>query len=106
VPVDHPSFRCLQRLVDLGAHVKLSAPYETSKVGAPGFDDVAALARALVAQAPDRMLWATNWPHPGQPPQDEQLFVDWLGTLVPDTATRDRILVDNPASRYGFGPVG
>lgn len=65
VGVDHPGFRALTRLLDTGrCWVKLSAPYETSKVGPPTFADVGVLARALVAHAPERMLWASNWPHP------------------------------------------
>jgi D-galactarolactone isomerase len=49
------------------------------------------------------MLWASNWPHPGQPnvPDDADmldLLLDW----APDEATRHRILVDNPARLYGF----
>lgn len=103
VPPGHPAFACLVRLVDAGAWVKLSAPYETSKVGPPGYDDVAALARVLVARAPERMLWATNWPHPGQPPQDDAALLDWLATLAPDPATQRLILADNPARLYGFG---
>jgi D-galactarolactone isomerase len=102
VPPDHPSFACLRRLVDAGAYVKLSAPYETSRVGPPGYDDVAALARVLVAQAPERMLWASNWPHPGQPPQDDAQLLDWLLTLAPDPATQTAILTGNPARLYGF----
>ena len=47
--------------------MKLSAPYEVSKVGPPHYDDVGALAKALVKAAPERMLWATNWPHPSSP---------------------------------------
>lgn len=104
VPVEHPAFRCLQRLVDAGAYVKLSAPYETSRVGPPRYDDVAALAKALVRQAPERMLWATNWPHPGREPRpDDAMLLDCLLEWAPDEATRRLILVDNPARRYGFG---
>jgi D-galactarolactone isomerase len=105
VPVDHPSFKALQRLVDTGRfYVKLSAPYESlSRDGPPFYRDVGALAKALVRQAPERMLWASNWPHPGQPniPDDADmldLLLDW----APDEATRHRILVDNPARLYGF----
>jgi D-galactarolactone isomerase len=69
----------------------------------PEYADVAPLARALVAAAPERMLWASNWPHPGQaaPPADARmldLLLDW----VDDTATRNRILAANPAALYGF----
>lgn len=103
VKVDHPAFACLLRLVEKGAHVKLSAPYETSREGPPAYGDVGALARALVRHAPGRMLWATNWPHPGRDPRPEDahlldLLLDW----APREEDRHRILVDNPARLYGF----
>ena len=104
VPVEHPSFRALERLVGRGAWVKLSAPYEVSKVGAPNYDDVGALAKALVKIAPDRMLWATNWPHPtpGVPKPDDAWMLDMLLDWVPNEAVRRKVLVDNPARLYGF----
>ncbi|MCA8967648.1 MAG: paraquat-inducible protein A, partial [Planctomycetes bacterium] len=53
VPVGDPAFKVLQGIVDSGrCWVKLSAPYETSKVGPPVYDDVGALASALIRQAP------------------------------------------------------
>ena len=106
-PVTHddPAFRTLLRLVGTGRlWNKISACYETSKTGAPDYADVGALARELVRVAPERMLWASNWPHPtGQndPPDDARLL-DLLGEWVPDEATRNRILADNPAALYGF----
>jgi D-galactarolactone isomerase len=104
VPVEHPSFRALERLVGRGAWVKLSAPYEVSKVGAPNYDDVGTLAKALVKIAPDRMLWATNWPHPtpGVPKPDDAWMLDMLLDWVPEEAARRKVLVDNPAHLYGF----
>jgi D-galactarolactone isomerase len=106
VPLDHPAFRCLLRLVDTGrCWVKLSAPYETSKIGAPKYDDVGRLARALVKHAPERMLWASNWPHPSArkpaPPKDEDLL-DLLADWAPDAKAQKRILADNAAELYGF----
>ena len=106
VTVDHPGFRALLRLLETGrAWVKLSAPYEVSKVGRPLYQDVGVLAKALVKAAPERMLWASNWPHPSATaanmPDDGELLdllVDW----APTEATRRRILVDNPALLYGF----
>ena len=61
------------------------------------------MARALVAMAPERMLWGTNWPHPKVDfmPDDTDLLetmLDWTD----DAATRKQILVDNPAKLYGF----
>jgi len=106
VPVDHDAFRTLLRLIDSGnCYVKLSAPYETSKAGPPDFDDVGILAKTLVRAAPERMLWASNWPHPsaapGQYPDDAGLL-DLLLEWAPDEAVQRKILVDNPARLYGF----
>jgi D-galactarolactone isomerase len=102
----HESFRTLLRLVDTGrCWVKLAAPYETSKTGAPLYEDVGALAKALVRAAPERMVWASNWPHPSAPrdriPEDASLL-DLLLDWAPDEATRRKILVDNPAALYDF----
>jgi len=104
VAVDHPAFRCLLRLVESGrVWVKLSAPYEVSKVGPPLYDDVGRLAKALVKAAPERMLWASNWPHPSAKEKpDDALLLDLLLDWAPDDRTRQRILVDNPAELYGF----
>lgn len=105
VTTAHPGFRVLAGLVENGrTYVKLSAPYETSKVGPPNYDDVGALAKALVRAAPERMLWATNWPHPtpGVAKPDDAVVLDMLLDWVPDEATRRKVLVDNPARLYGF----
>jgi len=106
VPPEHPAFRALLTLVESGrCWVKLSAPYETSRSGPPTYDDVGALAKALVRTAPERMLWASNWPHPGEPEDakpDEAMLLDTLLDWAPDDATRRRILADNPAQLYGF----
>jgi D-galactarolactone isomerase len=104
VTTDHPGFRTILRLLENGrSWVKLSAPYEVSKTGAPAYTDVGVLAKALVRAAPDRMLWASNWPHPGAaPPPDDANLLDLLLDWAPDEKTRHRILVDNPARLYGF----
>ena len=104
VATTHPGFQTLLRLLEAGrCWVKMSAPYETSKVGPPRYEDVGVLARSLAAAAPDRMLWATNWPHPGQTSRpDEKALLDVLSDWAPDAATRRKILCDNPATLYGF----
>ena len=106
VPPHHEAFRSLQRLLDTGrCWVKLSAPYEVSRSGAPKYEDVGKLAKALVRHAPERLLWASNWPHPSAPkdkmPDDADLL-DLLLDWAPDEAVRKQILVDNPAQLYGF----
>jgi D-galactarolactone isomerase len=105
VAPEHDAFKSLLRLVDTGrCWVKLSAPYETSKTGGPKYQDVGRLAKALVKKAPERMLWASNWPHPSarqNPPRDEDLL-DLLLEWAPVENTRKKILTDNPAELYGF----
>ncbi len=106
VAPEDAAFKILLGLVDNGrTYVKLSAPYEVSKVGPPHYDDVGALAKALVRAAPERMLWASNWPHPSAPVDrkpDDAALLDVLLDWVADEGTRRRILVDNPARLYGF----
>ena len=103
---EHEAFKSLLRLLDTGrCWVKLSAYYETSKTGAPKYEDVARLAKGLIRHAPDRMIWASNWPHPSAPadnkPDDADLL-DLLLDWIPDDSTRRKILVDNPAELFGF----
>jgi D-galactarolactone isomerase len=104
VEPDHEAFKALLRLLEGGKFwVKLSAPYESFADQPLDYGKIAVEARALVAAAPDRMLWASNWPHPGKDwlPDDAEhldLLLDW----VDDDATRNRILVSNPAELYGF----
>jgi D-galactarolactone isomerase len=106
VTTDDPSFKSLLRILDTGrAYIKISAPYETSKTGGPAYEDVGALAKALIRHAPDRTLWATNWPHAQAAkfgyPNDAglmDLLLDW----APDETAIAKMLVDNPARLYGF----
>jgi D-galactarolactone isomerase len=105
VSLDHPGFRTLQRLVEKGrTWVKLSAPYEVSKAGPPNYEDVGKLAKSLAKAAPERMLWATNWPHPtpGAPVPDDAWMLDMLLDWVPNESARKKVLVENPAQLYGF----
>ena len=106
VSPDSREFRSLLNLVDTGrCWVKLSAPYETSQTGAPKYQDVSLLARALVNRAPERMLWASNWPHPGNrkpAPPDDMALLELVADWAPDARTQKRILCDNPAELYGF----
>ena len=105
VPTDHPAFRVLLKLVESGrTYVKLSAPYNWSKSGPPNYSDVGRLATALAKAAPERMLWATNWPHPmpDTPIPDDAWVLDMMLEWIPDDAVRHKTFVDNPAQLYGF----
>lgn len=101
---DSEAFGSLCRLLDRGhCWVKLSAPYETSRLGAPDYEDVALLARTLAARYPERCLWGSNWPHPGaQPRPVDAVLLDWLVRCAGDESTVEKILVGNPEAVYGF----
>ena len=102
--LDNPGFKTVSKLIDKGkTWVKLSGAYQDTKVGPPSYSDTVPVARAYVKAAPQRIVWASDWPHPTEKdkPNDAVLF-DLLAEWVPDAATRTAILVDNPATLYGF----
>jgi predicted TIM-barrel fold metal-dependent hydrolase len=98
----HPQFQALLRLLDSGnAWIKTCA-YRVSSVGMP-FTDAESNVKALVAAVPERCVWGTDWPHPGMNPvPDAGVLFDQFCEWVPSAATRQRILVDNPAKLYSF----
>ena len=102
--LDNPGFKTISKLIDKGrTWVKLSGAYQDTKVGPPTYSDTVAVARAYIKAAPERMVWASDWPHPTEKdkPDDAVLF-DLLTEWAPEEAMRTRILVQNPATLYGF----
>jgi predicted TIM-barrel fold metal-dependent hydrolase len=100
--VRHPQFQALLRLMETGrAWMKLCG-YRASSAGAP-WADVEPNVKALVAKAPERCVWGTDWPHPQMDPAPEAgLLLDQFFEWVPDAAVRQAVLVDNPARLYEF----
>ena len=83
--------------------VKISCAERLTQGKVAPFDDVVPFAQALVAAAPDRVLWGTDWPHPNIAVMpDEGALLDLLADYVPDEQLRHRILVDNPQRLYNF----
>ena len=83
--------------------MKLSAPYQLSRSGAPHYEDFRDQARALVAAAPHRMVWGNNRPHPKVDwHPDEAPLLDVLHQWCAGIETVNAILVDNPAQLCGF----
>lgn len=100
----HPGYAAVRRLLDNGrTWIKVTEPYEDSKLGAP-YADTGKVAASYVKAAPERVLWGTDWPHPTQrstKPDDAlllDLLVDWAG----DNRIVERILVGNPEKLFGF----
>jgi D-galactarolactone isomerase len=103
---EHESHAILRGLIDKGrTWVKLSGAYSNTTIGPPAYPDATKIAQAFVKAAPERLVWGSDWPHPGMPdnnkPDDSVLF-DLLSVWAPDEATRNRILVQNPETLYGF----
>lgn len=69
----------------------------------PTYADMVRLGQGFVSAAPERLVWGSNWPHPtdSETPDDAVLF-DLMARWAPDERTRRQILVDNPATLYGF----
>jgi len=99
-----PSLARMLELFERGNFwVMLSLSEKISKTGAP-WDDVVPLARRLIEAAPERCVWGSDWPHPvslKQPP-NEGALLELLYRFTPDAATRQKVLVDNPARFFGF----
>jgi predicted TIM-barrel fold metal-dependent hydrolase len=109
----------MRRLIDKGrTWVKLSGAYHgnvtigtdgaVSVADATNYSAATKVAQAFVNAAPERLVWGSDWPHPGHgvdaKPNDAVLF-DLLQEWAPTEAIRHRILVDNPQTLYGFPQV-
>jgi len=104
-PADDQDWRLLMKLLATGrCWVKLSGPYYGSKSGPPLYADKARIAKAPIKAAPERMVWASNWPHPSYKKNfpDEGRLLDTIAEWTQDERLRTMILVTNPAKLYGF----
>jgi len=102
--VKHPSHAVIRDLLDKRhAWVKVSGAYMNTNVGPPTYADATAVAQAFVKAAPERCVWGSDWPHPGPKVKpDDSILFDLLLAWAPVETTRNRILVDNPQTLYGF----
>jgi len=100
---DEPALKRLERhLAHPQRWLKLSG-VDRAMQGAPApWPAALPLARRLLAAAPQRAIWGTDWPHPniqGPVPDDGQLL-DFLVEVCGDAATAQAVLVDNPKRLY------
>ncbi len=100
-----PGFQALLELARGGnTWIKISGANRVSRGDLPPYDDVKPMAQALIAAAPEHVMWGTDWPHPNKylaNPTDGDL-ADAFGDWVTDDAMRRKIMVDNPAAFYRF----
>ena len=100
-PLRDPGFELLLEKANTGrVWVLLSGAY---RVGLERARPAAPL--LLAAFGPERLMWASDWPHTDTGldrvttyPKTLQWFEEW----VPDEAKRQKILVDTPSKLYGF----
>ena len=104
--VDHPAFQAMFGPVKSGrCWVKLSGAYRASD-NEPDWPDMTPYSQALIETRPDRMIWASNWPHVmlrDKPTPAGADILDQAMSWAVDDATLRQILVDNPGELYGFG---
>lgn len=105
VPLNHPALAALMRLLDSGrTYVKITSPYDSSRAGPPAYTDLGPLVATLARAAPDRLIWATNWPHAALAADkrpDDGAWLDLMRDWMPDDI-RHKMLVTNPAALFGF----
>jgi predicted TIM-barrel fold metal-dependent hydrolase len=99
--VEQPAFKALSDLVRMeNCWIKVSG---AERISYPPYDAAVPFARALVEASPERCLWGTDFPHPNPTHEaDEVDLVDLIPKFAPDPATRQKLLVANPARLYEF----
>jgi predicted TIM-barrel fold metal-dependent hydrolase len=107
-----PGFDQLLTLLRSGkVYVKISAPYRISQLS--NYPDAASIARAMIVANPDRIVWGTDWPHPGSDrrvrtaiepfrPEDDGEALNRLAGWIRNRTELQKILGDNPARLYQF----
>ncbi|MDY8108936.1 amidohydrolase family protein [Fulvimarina sp. 2208YS6-2-32] len=104
---DSLEIAAVKSLIDRGnCWFKFAGCYESSRTGGPDYTDIAAVSRDLVAFAPERIVWGTNWPHnlakATQDYPDDAALLDTVLGWIESEADRRTILVDNPEALFGF----
>lgn len=90
----------LALMSDGQCYLKLSGPYRIAKE--KGYEAVADVAKAIVAQNPRRAIWGSDWPHIPHSGRDTGELLNLLAEWAPDPSDRKAILVDNPQTLFDF----
>jgi predicted TIM-barrel fold metal-dependent hydrolase len=102
--LDDPEFKALLTLQknDEKCWVKITG-LERASASGPPFHDAVPFAKSLIDNAPERVIWGTDWPHPNVKimPNDGDL-VDLIPLYAPEPAIRQKLLVANPARLFKF----
>jgi len=99
--IDQPPLKALIDLAKLeNCWIKVCG---SERISFPPYAEAVPIARAIIAAAPDRVLWGTDFPHPNPTHEaDEADLVDLVPQFSADPVVQNKLLVDNPARLYGF----
>ncbi len=104
--IAHPAFSIVADLMKRNlAWVKLSAPYNDTQIGPPTYADRSAIAQALIQEAPNQLVWGSDWPHPTESEDnkpDDAEILNLLTLWASDEQIRNQILLHNPEKIYEF----
>ena len=102
--VDQPALKALLELARRdNAWIKVCG---AERISFPPYAVAVPIAQAIIAAAPDRVLWGTDFPHPNPTHEaDEADLVDLVPQFTADPVQQRKLLVDNPARLYGFAPL-
>lgn len=101
--VQDPAYPFLCEMLDRGnTWVKLSGPYLNTTTGEP-WEDATAVARAIAAYAPERVVWGSDFPHVTEniKPQ-EVVLTELIPQWLPTQRAQQLALADNPQELYQF----
>jgi predicted TIM-barrel fold metal-dependent hydrolase len=99
----NPGFMGLVDLLRNGRHhawIKLTGAYRISRRA--DYADIAPMARALFAAAPDRLIWGSDYPHLSFQQHDTMRLFGLLGEWFPAPRDVERVLADNASRLFGF----
>ncbi|WP_396656252.1 amidohydrolase family protein [Microbacterium sp.] len=103
-PAEGPEFeRLLQLLRDRpDAWTKIHGAERLSRSGPPDYADLIPFAHRVLEEFPDRVMWASDWPHPNMRDHmpDDGALVDLIPRYAPTADLQRRILVQNPIRLY------
>jgi 2-pyrone-4,6-dicarboxylate lactonase len=102
--IAHRDFQALCTLMQMPhLWVKVSGMDRISKLGPP-YIDAQPLAKFLVDEFGDRVLWGNDWPHPNHagPIPDEKQLVELVHNIATNQSAVQRLMVTNPERLYGF----
>lgn len=99
--LDQPPFKALMELAKLdNCWIKVCG---AERIDFPPYDKAVPVARHILENIPDKVMWGTDFPHPNASHEaDEAELVDLVPQFAPEADLQRRVLIDNPARLYDF----